>query len=485
MKINIKWFAAFLVTLSMIMMAIAASAQSKPVADTAKAFSLNDLQGLVFRYHPIVKQARLLSETARANVLQSLGYFDPTLKASFAQKMFGNTDYYNNWNSELKIPLWLAGADLKVGYDRSVGTYTNPETRTGLPGLSGVGLTIPLGQGLIIDARRSTLRQSKAMVQYAEAEQVKQINATWYQIAKDYWGWYYAYKQYQLINEGVQLAQRRFDAVAKQTGLGDKPPIDSVEAYITVQERMIQKAKMAIELQNASLVLSNHLWSEDGNPMELPADARPQDIAESMGRPNRLLLDSLTGRAADSHPELLKLRSKSSQLAIERSYRQEALKPKLNISGTLISARNSFGGYVPSYYDFNRNNYKFGFDFSFPLFLRSERGKLREVKLKQLDNQYELQQTGREVQTNITSAYNDLTAYADQLAVQIQSINNQQTLLKGEAQKFELGESTLFLINSRETKLIDMKIKRESMVAGYQKTLAELYYKAGTRQDAL
>jgi len=30
--------------------------------------------------------------------------------------------------------------------------------------------------------------------------------------------------------------------------------------------------------------------------------------------------------------------------------------------------------------------------------------------------------------------------------------------------------------------LIDMKIKRASMISGYQKSLAELYYKAGTRQ---
>jgi outer membrane protein TolC len=464
--------------------AMTGRAQTAAVADTGKVFSLGDLQELVFRYHPVVKQARLLSEAARANVLQSLGYFDPALKASFGQKVFGNTDYYNNWNSELKVPLWLAGADLKVGYDRSVGTYTNPETRTPMSGLSGVGISIPLGQGLIIDARRNTLRQSRIMVQYAEAEQVKQINATWYDIAKDYWAWYYAYKQFQLINEGVLLAQRRFEAVARQTVIGDKPPIDSVEAYITVQERVIQQAKMAIEFQNASLILSNHLWSDEGNPVELPANARPQDIAENFVRPNRLLLDSLVGQS-DEHPELIKLRSKASQLAIERLYRQEVLKPKLNLSGTLIAGRNSFNGYVPDYYDFNRGNYKFGVDFSFPLFLRSERGKLRETKLKQLDNEYDLQQTGRVIKNNITAAYNDLTAYANQLTVQVQSINNQQTLLTGETRKFELGESTLFLINSRESKLIDMKIKRESMVAGYQKTLAELYYKAGTRQNAL
>jgi len=486
MNINSKRFHLVAIFLLLIIKISTAQSQNNPSinanTDTAKTFSLEDLQLLVFRYHPVIKQAGLLSESAQANVLQSLGYFDPVLKAGFGRKLFGDTEYYNKWNSELKIPLWLAGADLKVGYDRNVGTYVNPESRTNSQGLSAIGLSIPLGQGLIIDARRSTLRQSKIMVQYAEADQLKQINSIWYAVVKDYWNWYYAYKQFELINEGVELAQRRFKALSRQTLMGDKPAIDSVEAYITVQERIIQKEKTEIELQNARLILSNHLWNETGNPLELPGNALPEQTGENISRPNPLLLDTLLGQASDRHPELVKLRSKGAQLAIERSYRQELLKPKLNITGNLISSRTDFNSTIPANYDFNWSNYKLGIELAFPLFLRSERGKLREVKIKQRELNYDLQQFGREIKTNIMASYNDLSAYAAQLNVQIRSIENQQLLVNGENQKFSLGESTLFLINSRESKLIDMKLKQESMIAGYQKTLAELYYKAGTRQ---
>ena len=485
MKIYFRRFPVTAAVLLLLLITTKNIAQTKPVPDTSKVFALEDLQLLVFRYHPIVKQAALFSEQAKANVLQSLGYFDPALKAGFGRKLFGDTEYYNNWNSELKIPLWLAGADLKVGYDRSVGTYTNPQTRTPHEGLTGVGLSIPLGQGLIIDARRNTLRQSKMMVAYAEAEQLKQINSIWYAVVKDYWNWYYAYRQFSLVTEGVELAERRFKALSRQTLIGDKPAIDSVEAYITVQERIIQKEKTKIELQNAQLILSNHLWNEQGDPLELPLNAMPQDIDENIIKPRQSVLDTLIGDAANRHPELLKLRSKGAQLAIERSFRQEMLKPKLNVSGTLISSRNSFNGHVPGYYDFNWSNYKFGVEFAFPLFLRSERGKLRQVKIKQKELDYDLQQTGREITNQILASYNDLSAYSSQLNVQVRSILNQQLLLKGESQKFDLGESTLFLINSRESKLIDMKIKRESMISGYQKSLAELYYKAGTRQSVI
>jgi hypothetical protein len=145
-----------------------------------KAFTVNDLEELLMANHPIVKQISLLSESAKAQVAQALGKFDPAIYSSFKNKHFGNTDYYNEWNNELKIPLWLAGADLKIAYDRNVGEYTNPQSRTNNAGLSAVGLSIPLGQGLIIDNRRNTLRQAKAMINYLEGEKIKQINTIWF-----------------------------------------------------------------------------------------------------------------------------------------------------------------------------------------------------------------------------------------------------------------------------------------------------------------
>jgi outer membrane protein TolC len=451
--------------------------------DSTRVFALKDLQELVLFYHPIVKQSGLLSEEARAGVMQAWGSFDPTLKSHFGRKTFGNTEYYNNWSNELKIPLWLAGADLKIGYDRFVGTYTNPETQTGVPGLTGVGLAIPIGQGFLIDARRNTLRQSKAMVSYAEAEQVKQINKVWFDAVKDYWNWFYAHRQFALIQEGADLAFKRFQAVKNQTLLGDKPPIDSVEAAITFQERSLQLEKIRVELINTRLLLSNHLWNERSEPMELPAYSVPQ--SPDAGSSDHRQVDTLLSNAAREHPELRMLKSKALQLQLERNYRQEMLKPKLSLSASLLTGRSAFGPQVPDKYELQWSNYKVGVDFSFPLFLRQERGKLREVKVKQLALDYDLQQTGREINTGILNVYNKLKAYEAQLAIQARSIENQQLLFRGEQAKFDLGESTLFLINSRETKLIDMRIKMAELVSDVQKTVAELYYVAGTSQNNL
>lgn len=447
--------------------------------DTARVFSLQNLAELVFANHPIVKQAALLSDEARAQVLQARGGFDPKLGSDFHRKQFGGTDYYNNWGNELKVPIWPGGIDLKAGYDRYVGPYVNPEGRTPLNGLLGVGLSVPIGQGLLIDARRSTLRQAKIMQTAAEADRVKQINEVWLQAAKDYWTWYYAYQQAQLIREGVALADRRFRATARRAQIGDQAPIDSVEAQITVQDRQVQATQLQVELQNARLVLSNHLWNKDNQPVELPAYAAPQ--APARDTVSRREYQRLADLAATRHPTLVKLGAKISQLGVEERYRRELLKPKLNVSATLISQGDFYRPEVPGYYDFGWNNHKVGVDFAFPLFLRAERGKLQYTRIQVQEVTLERQQSQRTIATQVSTVYNTLQAYDQQLTLQAQTVANQRLLLQAELQKFELGESTIFLINARETKLIELRIKQENLRASYEKARAELYYYAGTR----
>ncbi|WP_317194795.1 TolC family protein [Hymenobacter telluris] len=454
-------------------------AADRPPTDTARVFSLQDLADLVFANHPVVKQAALLSADAQAQVQQARGGFDPKVGSGFDRKLFGGTDYYNNWGNELKVPIWPGGIDLKASYDRMVGTYVNPEHRTPLDGLAGVGLSVPLGQGLFIDARRSTLRQARIMVTAAEADRVKQINEVWLQAAKDYWNWYYSYQQILLIQEGVNLAETRFRGISRRALLGDQAPIDSVEAQITVQDRQVQATQLQVEIQNARLLLSNHLWNRDGQPVELPTYAVPQ--APPISPVDSVRFEQLRDLAANRHPTLIKLDAKIRQLGVEERYRREMLKPKLNVSGTLLSRGDFYRSEVPGYYDFGRDNYKLGVDFALPLFLRQERGKLQQTRLKVQDATLEQQQSRRTIINQVNGVYNTLKAYERQLQVQTQTIANQRILLQAELQKFELGESTIFLINARETKLIDLRLKQESMRASYEKALAELYYYAGTR----
>jgi outer membrane protein TolC len=435
---------------------------------------------LIRQNHPIVKQASLFNEEARQVLIQARGAFDPKIASFYDRKEFGQDLYYNHWQNKLSVPLWLAGIDLNVSYDRNEGKYINPEERTPVSGLTGVGLSMPIGQGLLIDARRNAVRQARLAQNMAKADQLKLVNKTLFDAAKSYWDWFLAYQQRRLVTEGYELADRRFRALRERALLGDAAIIDTTEALITVQDRLVQRQQAEGDEQNARLRVNTFLWNADGRPTELPAQVTPQE--PSLKPLADTVLQSLLDQSARQHPELLKLDTKIGQLALEERFRRAMIQPQVSLNASILSQTPTVD--LPydwaSYYSFRPQNHKIGVDFIFPLFLRKERGKLREVQVKNQQTTLERQQTGRDITNTVQAAYNQLQALARQVDVQQQTIRNQELLLQAEQQKFELGESSLFLVNSRETKLIDLRVKGEELKTKYQKAIAELYFVAGT-----
>lgn len=431
----------------------------------------------VMEFHPVARQAALLSEDARQELRIARGAFDPKLESEFAMKEFKKDLYYRNWNTQLKVPVWIG--ELKAGYEENTGRYVNPEIRTSDAGLAyaGVSVPLPISQGFFIDARRSTLRQAQLFRDIAEAERVKEINKLLLSAAKDYWNWYFAHNEYQMIIESYDLADVRFRAVKERVLQGDLAPIDSVEAQTILQDRLVQLRQAEVGLINTRLMLSNYLWDENDTPLEIPETVAPNDFDATQRLVGEDALNTLLARARESHPELRKLTLKIRQLEVEERFRRDLLKPTIRADYNLLSTSPVQTSVVDM--AFLRNNYKFGAYFSFPLFLRKERGKLQQTIIKQEQNAFERFQAGREIENGIRAAYNELKTTEGLLVVQQQAVENYRRLRDGELQKFDNGESSLFLINSRDSKYIEAQIKLISLRSKYEKQKAELVWAAG------
>ena len=461
---------------------LSATAQLAGASPDTTVFPASVFFELIRQHHPLVKQAALFGEEARQVLVQARGAFDPKIVSYYDRKQFGNDLYYDHWQSKLAVPLWTGGIDLNVSYDRNSaqGRYINPEERTPASGLTGVGLSVPIGQGLLIDARRNAVRQARLASNLAEADRLKLVNKTLFDAAKTYWEWFLAHQQRQLLTEGYDLADRRFRALRERAQLGDAATIDTTEALITVQDRLVQRQQAEVEETNARLLVGTFLWNEANQPMDLPATARPQQ--PPLTPPDDTALQTLLDRATRQHPDLLKLAAKTQQLTLEERFRRAMIQPQIQVSASLLSQTpNPDIRYDwSSYYAFRPQNHKISVDMVFPLFLRKERGKLREVQVKNQQTILEQQQTSRDITNTVQSAYNQLQTLAKQVTLQQQTIENQQLLLRAEQQKFDLGESSLFLVNARESKLIDLRVKGEELKTKYQKAIAELYFVAGT-----
>jgi outer membrane protein TolC len=126
-----------------------------------------------------------------------------------------------------------------------------------------------------------------------------------------------------------------------------------------------------------------------------------------------------------------------------------------------------------------RNNYKFGMSLYYPLLLRKERGKLQMNTLKIYQTKQDITQTERDIINNIESTFNEYLTYSSQLIIQQEQVELTNLLLNGERDKFFNGESTLFLVNTREVTMINAELKQIDLRNKVSKTLSELYWSAG------
>jgi hypothetical protein len=74
------------------------------------------------------------------------------IEVDFDKKQFKDTEYYSILNSSFKIPTWY-GIEIKAGFDQNEGYYLNPENTVPNAGLTSLGISVPLGQGLFINQR--------------------------------------------------------------------------------------------------------------------------------------------------------------------------------------------------------------------------------------------------------------------------------------------------------------------------------------------
>jgi outer membrane protein TolC len=287
-----------------------------------------------------------------------------------------------------------------------------------------------------------------------------------------------AYNKWRLLEQGQQLALVRFEGIKQRALQGDVPSIDTVEAIIAVQNLQVMASQALVEYKNSSLVVSNFLWTENNTPLEITNEAVPSLTGNENVITESSSLERLIQQAQTNHPELVKIRVKLSQLNIERRFLVDKFKPKINLEYNMIQkgfpiAEEAFNSAYLS------NNYKFGVGFSFPVFLRNERGKLQLNALKQTEMNLDLQQSGREISNQIQASYNEIVALQQQVTLQEEMVNNAEILRNGELELFNNGESSMFLINSREMYLITNRIKLFELRAKHAKAKIILQWAAG------
>lgn len=428
-------------------------------------------------HHPLARRAQLLSEQARQRLREARGGFDPKLFAEQDNKFYEETNYFDIFRAGLKIPTWW-GIEVKAQYDQARGTFLNPERNVPSDGLGTVGISAPIGQGLFIDKRRATLRKAQIFEQLNTAEQLNQLNNLLFEGAKAYAEWVKFYYQRAVFDRAVRLADVRFEGIVESYRQGDKAAIDTLEALIQLQTRQLDLQETDLKFRNQGLMLNNFLWEED-QPLQMAAEFRPEEI-DSLLTPIPFTLDDFRERMEswrETHPLLQQYRFKLASLDVERRLKLEKLKPKLRLNYNVLTSKNSFS--TEETIALAQESYKWGFNFSIPIFLRKARGGLGLTRVKIAQTEYDFMLKEQELFNKWQSYFNEIRTLREQIELYTETVANYQRLTDAEIIKFRNGESSLFLINSRERKQIEAENKLISLKAKYFKTWIALYWVGG------
>jgi outer membrane protein TolC len=325
-----------------------------------------------------------------------------------------------------------------------------------------------------MDKRRATLIQAKIFNQMAVQEQRNVINQIIVDAMAAYWNWVKSYRVYETVKQNLKVAVDRQALTKKGFEFGERPAIDTVEAASQQQYfSNIAEAKW-LEFQNATLDLSAFLWWENNVPIQIPDQIIPSESLESIQGVNFSLAD-LLDQAMKNHPELQIYSLKISALQVDKRLKFQGLLPKVDLQYNQLALNQTPFFTAPLF----ENNFQYGLKVEIPLRFSQGRAEYQKAKLKLQDESLFQDQKRRSIEIKIKSYHNEMIALRKQILTQEATNKNLIALVKAEESRFNNGESSLFLINSRENKALEALEKLIELKAKFAKTVYALQGSAG------
>ncbi|MBX7226190.1 MAG: TolC family protein [Chitinophagales bacterium] len=442
--------------------------------DSLQTLHLEQLILLVKKYHPVVKQTQLQIERSEADIQIAKSAFEPDISNYHTIKTFDGTNYYTSNSFKVNIPAWY-GIEFNMGLESLKGNNYDPSNTSGQS--SYIGMTIPLIKNLVLDKRRASLQQAKVFNTLSEVERDATINNLLMEAIREYWNWVNAYQVLNIMEDAVAVNQQRFELVKKSYFLGERPAIDTIEALTQLNGFEYLKNQYYTDFQNAALMLSLYLWTADEQPYILPENIIPQESSEIQVTDD-VNLEVLLSAAIQQHPELRAYELKLDMLEIERKLKIQDVLPKLDFSYNQLGKGFNLANTLVEGPIFE-NNFRYGLKLEIPLLFMEGRANLEKAKLKIEETTLAQAQKDAQISIKIKSYYNEVLNLKNQIDIQKSMYKNYVQLVKAEETRYQNGESSLFLINTREAKALEAKEKLIDLQTKYMKTYYAIQWSAG------
>ena len=414
----------------------------------AEPINLKHVLHSALQHHPKILEARSATAEKRALREASLGEFDWQVKQqSFAR----GSGYYDGRYADQKFVRKLRqfNGELSLGYRISDGDFPVYEqiNETLSDGEVNLKLSLSLLRGRSIDEQRGRLNEAELDIDIAELAQQLDANEVLFDAALSYLRWYRSVMETEIAEQALALAENRNKAIRIGVSKGDLAAITLSEFEQSLLNRKASLLGSRQKQAGNAVELGLYLRDQHGEPLELSQAKAPQANQQAFFSQQIDVAMAQTRRPGQQHKrhpfyqQLTRMiERQKNQIRLSENKRLPKLDLQMTVAEDVGVGSETLDG-TETY---------LGLHFSTPIQRREAKGKLSAQKQKLRQLEHKQQMFVDKLNAELTKAQLEL----DNLE-QLRDIRQQQAdlgnhLVAQEQRRFDLGESDLFLLNTRE-----------------------------------
>jgi outer membrane protein, heavy metal efflux system len=441
-----------------------------------QALTLENMLSALDQGYPPLQAARQKLAMAEGKLLQKRGVFDTKIKAKSTGIPLG---YYEQivLDGLVEQATPFAGLVFYGGYRLGAGNFAVYDGKKQTDGLGEIrtGFVLPLLKNSAIDQGRLEIAQAELDLEVARLGVLEKHLKFIKESSKVYWSWVAASRKRAVAQDLLDLVKKRNADLEQSVQAGQLPRIVLVENQTALFKRQAKLIGARQKEQQAAYELSLFLQRDANGQLQTPFSKIKLDFP-ALQKLDYTRLATHISQAQSHRPEPLALALQLEQNQLSQLWAENQNLPQLDLNFAL--SKDVGGG------DKTRDPLELeaGLGFEWPLQLRKSQGVLQVLQAEKKQLEWELlfsrEQIGVEVQ-NINTA---LVAAKEKRDLAGQQVSVARELESAERTRFDLGASTLLVLNLREQARGDAMNEEIEALEAWHKSWAEYLSALGLLQ---
>ena len=384
-----------------------------------------------------------------------------------------------------------------------------------------VGISAPLLRNRLIDRERAQLKVRQKNLDLSQIDFELRVIDIALRVEQAYWDLAAARDAVEVRADAVKVAREQLERNRRQIDAGVLPPVELAASEAELQRRLdswYAAVNLVTETENALKILlaperSDPLWADEIVPIEHRSVSGPPEIFE---------LRESADLAIKQRPELRAIEVRQQINQVEKEQAVNLVKPQVNLvaayintglAGTLQTQENPFaglqrlsgerlnelsrlaglppipavsfgqvpgqlvGGYgqtLSNLFGGNFQSVQVGLEFDLPFRNREARSNLAQTNIAEKRLKLQRAQAEQLIEAQVRNAYQAIQTARQRMAAAAASTRAAKEKLDSEIRLFQSGESTNFLVLTRQNEFADSRQREVAATLEFNKAVARL-----------